>query len=372
MRSWTNSIVLFGVCGLLGSAIPAAEAAVIANYNTSNTTGNSSQWQVGGALAYVGFGGQIGYFNGEAYSPTAGQQAGRNGNQIGYLLTDNPTGTYSAASPQRLATINSFTITGSESLSGRQGLEQITVYYGNNQSQSITLPATPGSQTHTFSTPITTSYLYWTNALGVQATIDGRYVSEFGYGGNPDSPFDGITFNGSWGASLNNVNATATMSNTGVTFGVDTRAVDGTVFFNGTNTGVFWTRNDATADSLTATYSSAQTIGSIGLGLNLDTIRAQPGQVTVSYDGGSEVINLRGDNLNYGVYDLAAPITTSFLTLTFPDGASTSGWFNPNNEQTYGITEFQAFEAVVIPEPASLGLLSLGSLLISMRQRRRA
>jgi len=165
-----------------------------------------------------------------------------------------------------------------------------------------------------------------------------------------------------------NVNATATITTTGGSIaGADVLLTDGDIFTHGTSHGRYWAR-DANTDSATATYSEAKTIGSIGIGLSLDNVRAQPSEILVSYDGGSEIIQLRGDNLQYGTYDLAGPVTTSFLTITMPDGSSSAGWFFDGADQNYGLTEFQAFE--VIPEPASIAFIGCGLLTILSRRHR--
>jgi len=160
MKRKTGNLIVASAMSILLSSNISTDAATIATYDTSNTTANISQWQVGGQFIFEGVNGQIGFMGTEFYSSAAGSNAGRFGSQIGYLLTDNPSGTYSATAPQRLASIDRFTITSSSDNASRQGLEQITLYYGNNESQTITLPANLGSQTHTFNTPITTSYLY--------------------------------------------------------------------------------------------------------------------------------------------------------------------------------------------------------------------
>jgi len=346
--------LLLGAAGFTGRA----EAALLVSYTPAvdggNTTANSSKWQLGGIFSlwpnhetYR----QLAFIGSPNYSPSAGvinpDSPMTSGNLTGFLLTDNPSGTYSAATPQRMATLTSFTITGTFTPTSRQGLKQITLYYGNNQSQTITLPATPGSQTYTFAEPITTSYLYWTSASG---DPDARYIGVSGFGNDQNVPYYGVSFDGTWGPTLTNVNAGATISTVGGVYGTDPNLINGKVYTDGYSAGRLFALN-AGSDTITATYGSPKKIGSIGLGLSLDgNSPIQPARVTLNYTGGSEVINLRGDNLQYGVYNLAAPITTSFLTITFPDGGSPDGWFySGGSQQYYGVTEFQAFE----PPPSS-------------------
>ncbi len=354
-RIVTVSCFVFAL--LWGGWVDRADAAVIVDYNPTNTS-HTSKWQIGGQYSYPTANGQIGFFGGEYYNPTNGQQMGRNGHQIGYLLKDDPTNTWSIATPQRMATIESIRIIGTDSPTSRSGLEQITVYYGNGESQVITMPATPGDQTYTFSPPIVSSYIYWT----VPNDTTGKYVSESGFGGSPDTPFYRFIVEGTWGDVLTNLNAAATLTSTGdVTFGSIDRLTNGTTYVEGAGNGVFWQRNATNPDGVTATYGSAQVIASIGIGLNLDDVRPQPAEITLSYNSGSEVITLRGDNLSYGMYDLVAPVTSTFLTITFPDGTATNGWFHTSGAgDNWGLTEFQAFgvSASGSSPPAAIPTLS--------------
>jgi len=336
----------------------------IVQFNTSNTTVNQSPWLLGQAMVAVGTNGQIGYLDGyDSHNPDVFPN-GRAGSQFGFLLTDNPSDTYyDPASPQRLATISGFTLTGD--FGGAQaGLKDITLHYGNNQSMQITLPATPGSQTYTFTTPIVTSYLYFTAEEG------SFYQNELGFGNNLYMGISSFSFEGYWGDTLVNTNVGATVSTTGGSAaGADSLVNDGSIFYNGI--GRYWQR-DTDTDSITMTYSEPKTIGSIGLGLSLQAdFRPQASQVTLTYDGGSEVIDLRNVNLAYGVYELSNPITTTSLTLTFPDGALGDDWSQIGSDPYYGITEFQAFEPVAYmptQNDADFDLTSHGTVVIPAGQ----
>jgi hypothetical protein len=350
-----------------------ARATIIATYDTANTPGTlqTDKWVIGGIypeMNYFGVNGQWAYLDGtDLYT---GGTAGNPGIQFGFQLTDTSTlGSYTGAQPSRVAKITGFTLEGDTGApSGRKGLRDVTVHYGFGQTLNVTLPNTEDSQTVTFATPIYSPYIY--------ITATSLYDSS-PFGSNNDIGISKFIVEGDWEGAANeiNLNHTATMSAVGNNFGGPAQAQDANAQINSAAGSIFFARN-AGQDTLTATYGSSQTIGSIGLGLTLSDDfggRVYPTQITLSYTGGSETIFLDGNDLSYGRYQLAAPVTTTFLTITFPDGSSGTGWANTGGNQDYGITEFQAFETFdfqTIPEPSTVLLLVVGGAIAYRKLRR--
>jgi hypothetical protein len=129
---------------------------------------------------------------------------------------------------------------------------------------------------------------------------------------------------------------------------------------------------DAGRDELTVQYDEPEWITSIGLAMATQKAdRDLPKYVTLLYDGGEEDIWLSGleNRMPYGRYWLDQPVTTSFLTLQFPEGSDTTAWYL-GGDINYGVVEFQAF----VPEPTTGAMLLLalvGAALCGGRRRRR-
>jgi len=167
-------------------------------------------------------------------------------------------------------------------------------------------------------------------------------------------------------------------------------AVDGRIISNtndekGQRDSITWTRNAGVEVGMVATYQKKDgeypTLGSIGLGFAGEgTDRALPDYVTVIATlegGGTAEMNIGitkewvdgawvtpaklTDVLQYARYALDDTfVNVTSLTLKFTMPSTTYNYL--------GITEFQAFVARPIPEPATMSLLVLGGLALLRRR----
>ena len=175
-----------------------------------------------------------------------------------------------------------------------------------------------------------------------------------------------------------NVNLTATISSSR---GPDYSAVsgfgclaDGVIVNTDYLETPFWYWAQSGALELTATYATAQAIGSIGLGFVGDPYdRAYPEYVDVyvTYDDNStsDWIHIPLDGFaftQYWRYEFDAPFeNVQSLTVVLPTGVD-GAW--QGTDSFFGLTEFQAF-APRVPEPATMALLTLGGLAMLRRRK---
>ena len=152
-------------------------------------------------------------------------------------------------------------------------------------------------------------------------------------------------------------------------YAVPSRTNDGLIAAGGGSQGTFWRMSEDEPASLTATYLTPQTVGSIGLAFAGDEkTRNCPKWVTVSDGlGNSEIVYIDETLTQYGRYELSGPFVDILsLTVTMPPTDGDNWWINDGGT-TFGITEFQAFAA--IPEPVTMSLLALGGLAMLRRRR---
>lgn len=324
-------------------------AAVVAAFTVSANAATLTQTSIIGGFNYPGSGGAYGYIYGPAVAGRAG------------------VGTFGAqfAGP---ALVNSLTIDQIDNVNRRRPNEvrvytapgtYTTVYFADTQApQTVDFTAFNGGQ------PIAA------NSFLMLAVISQYGSGDPNFGIMPGFSFDGTLV----GPADVNLNASAVMSSQNPLSSSypASRANDGQIASRSDADSTFWARNSSSPRSLTATYSSAQDVGSIGLGwagnTSAQTDRDLPRFVTVSDShGNSQVVTL--DPLfpaQYMRYTLTTPfLDTDSLTIAFPDGTIAANWYI-NGDPGFGMTEFQAF---AIPEPATLALLACGGLMIASRRR---
>lgn len=249
-------------------------------------------------------------------------------------------------------------------------------FYNGTTTVTGSLANSQAAQTITFDTPINAS-LGW---LAVRV-ID-RYA------GFTDANFgiDAYGFNGTLTDTGTNFNLGLTPSITGGLGGGYTRPAQLTnnVLLSNSMTdltGSYFAK-DAGVDSILMTYAEAKDVGSIGLGFEtgvLGSERLTPKFVTlVGLDAGnnqiaSQQINLF-ENLQFGRYSVSGFTGVSKLRLDFPNGSNNSDWYLRTDNGAYGVSEFQAMSAAIVPVPEPTGMalaaIGVGGLLVGLRRRR--
>lgn len=328
-------------------------AAVVAAFTVSANAATLTQTSIIGGFNYAGSGGALGYIFGPAVAGRAG------------------VGTFGAqfAGP---ALVNSLTIDQLDS--GRKRPNEVRVYTAPGIYTTVYFADTQAPQTVDFTAFNGGQPIAANNSFLMLAVISQYGTSDPNFGIMPGFSFDGTYV----GPADVNLNASATMSSQNPWGDPSNQpasiANNGQIASLVVSDGTYWTRN-ASPHSLTATYSAAQNVGSIGLGWTgnvfATTDRDLPRFITVSDShGNSEVVTLAPlFPAQYMRYTLTTPfLDTTSLTITFPDGSNTANWYI-NGDSNFGMTEFQAF-ASTIPEPATLALMALGGLLIASRRRR--
>jgi len=201
--------------------------------------------------------------------------------------------------------------------------------------------------------------------------------------------FNGTAYAGSSPANPNLnpslVTRVQAVNNTGYGGDATSRCVvDGNLASRGSQDGegIFWGFGAAGEQSLTLYYDADNPVDAIGiigialLGNTLDRIAPRWVDITAN-DGQYERIILDGNQIQYNRYTLEkAFVDVEWLKITFPTSGSSPDYVNdwwPNSDcgstGHFGLVELQAFAPVVIPEPATLTLLTLAGLSM-LRQRR--